>query len=259
MTRSLVMTGAEPASFAGGEVGVLVLHGFTGCPQSLRHLAETFAAAGITVELPLLPGHGTSVEDMVPTRWDDWAAAAESSYTELASRCTRVFVAGLSMGATLACWLASRHPEIAGLVAVNPMVEPPAEVFRDMLRGALDAGVEVAPGVGSDIARPGVTELAYDVSPVEAALSLFEGIDELMPRLGDIRCPVLLLTSEEDHVVAPVSSELLARRVGGPIRRVRLERSYHVATLDWDAGKIEAEAVSFVGDGVASVSTLEQS
>lgn len=246
MTGTAVMRGAEPASYAGGDVGVLVLHGFTGCPQSLRGLAEAFARGGLTVELPLLPGHGTSVDDLARTRWEDWCAAAEAAYAELASRCTTVFVAGLSMGGSLACWLTSRHPEIAGVVVVNPMIEPPAEAFRDMLRSALDAGVEVAPAIGSDIARQGVTELAYDGAPVRSALSLFEGVDELLPKLGDIRCPVLVFTSADDHVVPPVSSDLLARRVAGPVERVRLERSYHVATLDWDAEGIESEAVDFV-------------
>jgi len=68
------------------------------------------ADAGFTVELPLLPGHGTSIEDMVTTRWADWSAAAERAYEELAARCSAVVVAGLSMGGTLTLWLAERHP-----------------------------------------------------------------------------------------------------------------------------------------------------
>jgi carboxylesterase len=68
-TRDDLIPGAEPFSAAGGPAGVLVLHGFTGNPQSMRGLAEAFAATGFTVELPLLPGHGTKVEDMIPTRW----------------------------------------------------------------------------------------------------------------------------------------------------------------------------------------------
>ena len=66
-----------------------------------------------------------SVEDMVPTRWEDWSAAAEAAYQALAARCDRVAVVGLSMGGTLACWLAERHPEIAGIAVVNPLVDPP--------------------------------------------------------------------------------------------------------------------------------------
>jgi len=57
-----------------------VLHGFTGNPQSMRGLAVALADAGLTVEMPLLPGHGTAVEDMVPTRWEHWSGAAEAAY-----------------------------------------------------------------------------------------------------------------------------------------------------------------------------------
>ena len=121
------MPGAEPWETEGSgelaDIGVLVVHGFTGNPQSMRPLAEAFAGAGFTVSLPLLPGHGTQVEDMLPTRWTDWSAAAEDAYDRLAARTRAVVVAGLSMGGTLAAWLATRHPEIAGLVLVNPLID----------------------------------------------------------------------------------------------------------------------------------------
>src|SRR3954447_4486711 len=104
------MPGAEPFSAAGGPDAVLVVHGFTGSPQSMRPLAEAFAAAGFTVELPRLPGHGTSLEDMITTGWDDWSSAAEATYADLAARCSKVVVAGLSMGGTITTWLAARHP-----------------------------------------------------------------------------------------------------------------------------------------------------
>src|SRR5579872_3122867 len=171
------MPGAEPFSHDGGTLGVLVLHGFTGNPQSMRPQADALADDGYTVELPLLPGHGTAVEDMIPTRFDDYTEAAEQAYLGLAARCDEVAVVALSMGGTLACLLAERHPEIRGLVLVNPFVDPPAETFRDVLRGLLETGTEVAPGVGSDIAKEGSVESAYAGSPVAAALSLFEGID----------------------------------------------------------------------------------
>ncbi|HAM03593.1 MAG TPA: hypothetical protein DCQ30_15425 [Acidimicrobiaceae bacterium] len=243
-----VIPGAEPMARTGGDDGVLVLHGFTGNPQSLRPLAEAVADAGYSVELPLLPGHGTALEDMVPTRFADWARAADEAYEGLAARCRRVAVAALSMGGTLACRLAERRPEITALVLVNPMVEPPAESYRDVLRGLLASGTDVAPGIGSDIAREGGVELSYAGSPLEAALSLFEGVDEVAAGLASISCPVLLFSSRNDHVVPSSSGDLLAARVSGPVERVWLERSYHVATLDHDAPLIESRTVSFLAE-----------
>jgi carboxylesterase len=240
-----IMSGAEPWSAPGGPDGALVLHGFTGNPQSMRRLAEALAGAGLAVELPLLPGHGTAVEDMLPTRWKDWSTAVKDAYDDLASRTRRVIVAGLSMGGTLAVWLATCHPEIGGLVAINPFIEPPAESFREMLRGALEAGTETMSGIGSDIALEGVEELAYPSSPIAPMLSMMEATDTIAADLGRIRCPVLLFSSRQDHVVPSASGDVLAAGVGGPIERIWLERSYHVATLDYDRGLIEARAVEF--------------
>ena len=239
------LAGAEPFAAPGGPHGALVLHGFTGCPQSMRGLAEAFAEAGFATELPLLPGHGTTIEDMLPTRWDDWWGAARAAYADLAARCDKVVVAGLSMGGTLVCRLAAEHPEVAAMVAVNPLVEPPAESFLDIIRGSIEAGVEVIPGVGGDIAKPGVTESAYDGTPAAPILSLMEAVADLPPKLGDIHCPVLLFTSRQDHVVPPASSELLARSVSGPVDHVWLDKSYHVATLDYDGDHIAERSVEF--------------
>jgi len=243
MTAPL-LPNAEPFSAAGGPNGVLVCHGFTGNPGSMRSLAQAFAAAGFTVELPLWPGHGTSVDDMIETSWDDWAGAAEAAYAELAGRCEKVVVAGLSMGGTLTCWLAARHPEIAGIVLVNPAVEPPADSFVEMIEGMAATGADRIPGIGSDIAM-GIPEGAYSETPLQPLLSLIAAERELAPRLGDIRCPVLLCTSPQDHVVPPSSSDFLAERVSGPVERVTLERSYHVATMDYDREEIEQRAIDF--------------
>jgi carboxylesterase len=239
-----VIPGAEPWSADGGPHGALVLHGFTGNPNSMRGLAQAFAAAGFTVGLPLLPGHGTALDDMVPTRWADWSTAAEAAYADLAARCEKVVVAGLSMGGTLTVWLAAHHPEIAGIVVVNGLVEPADPAVPDALRQVLATG-PVMPGIGSDIADPDVKESAYDGAPIEPLLSLFDAVDELHPKLGEVRCPVLIITSRQDHVVVPTNSDVLAEKVSGPVERVFLERSYHVATLDYDKAEIEARAVEF--------------
>ena len=242
-----ILAGAEPFSQAGGPSGVLVLHGFTGNPQSLRPLAEALADAGYSVELPLLPGHGTAVEDLIPKRWSDWSAAAAAAYGALADTCPDVAVVALSMGGTLACWLAEHHPEIRALALVNPFIDPPAETFRDVLRQVLAGGTALAPGVGSDIAKEGSQELAYPGTPIEAVLSLFEGIDETAAELRRIDCPVLLLSSRQDHVVPSSSGDVLAASVSGPVERVWLEKSFHVATLDYDAEEITERVLRFVG------------
>ena len=246
MSEPAIMPGAEPLSAAGSDVGVLVVHGFTGNPGTMRPLAEALAGAGFSVEMPRLPGHGTTIEDMMTTTWADWSGATEAAYTDLAGRCRAVVVAGLSMGGTLTAWLAARHPEVAGIVCINPAVAAREPEVKEMVTLMLGAGETVSPGIGSDIADPDAHESAYEGTPLSCALSLFEALDDLQPLLAAITCPVLLLTSPEDHVVEPASSDHLAASVSGPVERVSLDRSYHVATLDYDKELIAERTIAFV-------------
>ena len=227
---------------------MLALHGFTGNPSSMRGLAQAMAAAGCHVELPVLPGHGTSIEDMLTTGWADWTAAVDEAYGRLAERADRIVASGLSMGGSLALWTALAHPEIAGLVLVNPAtVAQPADV-RAMLTEMLADGIEVAPGIGSDIADPGAHEIAYEGMPLRPLISFIDdGLTVLQERYGELTMPLLLFTSREDHVVEPSNSEYLAEHHGGDVDHRWLERSYHVATQDFDRDAIFLAAAEFVG------------
>ena len=243
---SEILPGAEPMSVEGGRTGVLVLHGFTGNPQSMRPLAEAFAAAGHAVEMPLLSGHGTRLEDMLDTSWADWSADAEAAYERLAARTDRVVVAGLSMGGSLTVWLATRHPEIAGIICVNPATQAAAEV-RDFIQTLVDDGQEVMDSIGSDVADPASPELAYPGTPLRPLLSMFDAANEVQSSIGSIKCPLLLFTSPEDHVVPPADSDFLAEHIGGTVERVSCDRSYHVATIDYDKDLIIERSLEFVG------------
>ena len=239
-----VIPGAEPTTFDGGPVGVLVLHGFTGNPGSVRGLAERLAAEGFTVDLPLLPGHGTVVEDLIETGWADWSAHAEARYAVLAARCEQVVVMGLSMGGALAAWLGSEHAEIAGLVCINPVVSVPAGM-REAVEQVLASGADRFAGIGSDIAEPGMVETAYSDTPLAPLLTMFDAADNLGDRLERITSPLLIVTSRQDHVVPPENSDLLAAAVSGPVERLWCERSYHVVTQDYDREIVFEAAVGF--------------
>lgn len=225
--------------------GALLVHGYTSTPQSMEGLAAALTEAGFEVEVPLLPGHGTEVEDLVPRRWGDWVTAVEEAWDKLAARHERAFVVGMSMGGTLATWLASSRPDVAGLACVNPIVDPPAESFRELLRAFVAAGHDCVPGPANDVSEPDAREVAYPQWPIEPMLSLFEAQDELLGRLAAVACPVLVVTSAHDHVVPPVSSDMLAEGVSGPVERLLLERSFHLATLDVERDVVEAAVVAF--------------
>jgi carboxylesterase len=245
-TSPSVLPGAEPLSHVGTNgCGVVVLHGFTGNPSSMRGVAEAFVAAGYSVEMPRLPGHGTTLADMMTTSWADWSGCVSEVYSGLASRVNKVVVVGLSMGGTLTAFLAAHNPEIAGIVTINGALEPMNPDFRAMVEGMVEAGGTEVPGIGSDIAKPGVVESAYPGTPLAGLLSLADGGAELDLLVPKITCPALVMYSPQDHVVSVTASPYFASKVGGPVELVTLDRSFHVATLDFDAEHINERAVEF--------------
>jgi carboxylesterase len=241
-----VIAGAEPYSREGGSIGVLLCHGFTGSPHSLRPWAEYLAAAGLSVSVPRLPGHGTTWQEMSRTRWEDWYAEVDRGYEDLRGHSGEIFVMGLSLGGCLALRMAElRGSAVSGLVLVNPSLAPDTKIF--MLAPLLKLVVPSLKGVGSDIKKADVRELAYDRVPVRAAATLPALWRLTQSRLSEVTQPVLVYRSTVDHVVGPASLRVLRAALPADQLTVRdLPDSYHVATLDNDAQTIFAGSLEFV-------------
>lgn len=237
---------AEPFFYEAGTTGVLVIHGFTGSTQSMRPLGQALHRAGFTVSGPRLAGHGISPAAMSVTGARDWVASVEAALVTLRQHSRRVFVTGLSMGGTLTLYTAAMHAgEIAGAIPINAVVRLDSP---DIATIALSAEAPATvPGIGSDIKKPGVRELAYTEVPVPcfAALHALTSVTHaLLPRLT---CPMLIVTSREDHVVPPENGDLIEARVGSArVERLWLDDSYHVATIDNDAALIAERTISFI-------------
>lgn len=243
-----VIEGCEAWSHAGRRgSGALVLHGFTGAPASVRNVAEALAAAGHHVELPRLPGHGTSIDDMLGTAWRDWFGEALAAHDRLAERVGDVVVVGQSMGATLALALALERPRTRGVVCVNPLTRPRGDDVIEMIDDYLDDDIRVAPGEGSDIADPDGSDISYPGTPLAQLRSLLvDGVAPIAGRFGELTMPLRLFTSRQDHVVEPADSEHLAVVYGGDVEHTWLERSFHVATRDYERDVVIAGTVEFV-------------
>ena len=244
MSTPPVLPGAEPVDLPGGPVGVLLSHGFTGTTQSMRDWAHHLHAAGLTVHAPRLPGHGTTMKDMNTTRFEDWYGEVERAFDDLLQRCESVFAMGLSMGGTRVLRLAQLRPhEVAGVVTVNPSLATERKDAK--LLPVLSKVLPYFKGVGDDIKKEGVHELAYPKIPLKAALSLQQAWPVVRRDLHRITAPVLSFRSLQDHVVEAVSGKALLEGVPHAEERV-LENSYHVATLDHDAPRIFEESLDFV-------------
>lgn len=241
-----LMPGAEPYSHDGGDTGVLLLHGFTSSPKSMKPWGEFLASHGYTVRVPRLPGHGTRWQDMNITTWQDWYAEADRSFRELAARSSQVFVMGLSMGGSLTLRLAEMKGDaIAGIVLVNPAVhsERPDRFALPILKHVIGS----FPGISNDIKKPGQDEGAYDRIPLKAAHSLTHLWSAVKTDIAAIDQPLLLFRSAEDHVVEASNAAWILSHVSSTdVREIVLMDSFHVATLDNDADLIHRESLDFL-------------
>lgn len=231
---------------SGRRIGVLLSHGFTGSPASMVPWGRYLAEQGYAVSVPLLPGHGTTWQDMLPTTFAHYYEALEQEFQALKARSDVVVVGGLSMGGCLAIWLAAKHPhDVAGLVLVNPAV---ASTNKQLLAlPALKMVVKSMPGITDDIKKPGVSEHGYDRVPLRALHSMVRTWKEVRDDLPKVTAPVLLFRSAEDHVVDPSSARIILGNISSRDATERiLPNSYHVATLDNDAPQIFEESAAFI-------------
>ena len=172
---------SSPFTGTGARTGVLISHGFTGSPWAVREWAASLADAGFAVRAPLLPGHGTSWQELARIHWRDWHAALDAAYLDLAGDCEQVIVAGLSMGGALALRIAATRP-VAGAVVVNPGLI--IDDRRAPLAGILKFVVKSTPAIANDILKEGIDEGAYPRTPVAAAYELnkmFKDTVRLLP------------------------------------------------------------------------------
>ncbi|MFS3129721.1 alpha/beta hydrolase [Nocardioides sp. Bht2] len=225
-------------------LGVLLSHGFTGSPASMRPWAEYLAERGYGVEVPLLPGHGTSWQEMNTTGWADWHGAVEAAFTRLRADHDVVVVAGLSMGGALALRLAADHPDdVAAVVLVNPGINSTNKQLLAL--PVLKWLMPSMPAIGNDIKKPGGDEHGYERTPLKALASMLGGWRQVRADLAKVKAPVQVFRSVDDHVLDPSSVELITRHV--PNASVTLlHDSFHVATIDNDAPRIYADSAEFI-------------
>lgn len=227
-------------------IGVLLLHGFTGTPASMRPWAHFLNGHGYTVSVPLMPGHGTTWHDLNSVSWQEWPAKVEAELEELRKNCTKVFICALSMGGGNALYVAARNQgKLDGLILVNPMIHIPGvqikfvHIFSRIQKSRAS--------VGDDIKKPGVTEWGYDALPIKGVAQLYKYLKLARAGLPTIMTPTLLFHSVDDHILPVSNTEIIMKELGtSDKKRMELANSYHVATLDYDAETIFENSRIFI-------------
>jgi carboxylesterase len=238
-----VRPGCEPFSLAGGPVGVLMVHGFTGSPASMRPIGEWLAAQGLSVEGVRLPGHGTDIEDLRRRRWTEWVDEAARGLAALRERSRTVVAFGQSGGASIVLALvASRPHDVDGVALTNPYV-------FDARLLAVPVGRRVLRdwwGVGNDIAKAGQDEHAYERMPVAGLAELSEAMRFVRAVLSEIRQPIVVFRSGTDHVIPRSNATKVLERIGSERKQlVPCPNSYHVLPLDHDAPLVRERVLAF--------------
>ncbi len=235
----------------GGPIGVLLSHGFSATTAEVRLLGRILHEKGYTVSGPLLPGHGTTPAEMNRVHWRDWVATLERAYQDLQARCEQVFIGGESMGAVLALYLASEHPEVAGVLAYSPALEIEGWV------------VAWAPVIGPLMVpfRPFFMKeqldsedqwQGYVENPVKAAGQLTLLRNQVRRRLARIQQPTLVVQGRLDKAIAPHSGQAVYDGVSATLKEMHwMERSPHTVLLDCELDDIAAYTLAFMEKALA--------
>ncbi|NWN88974.1 MAG: alpha/beta fold hydrolase [Micrococcaceae bacterium] len=235
-----------PLAKQGARWAVLLLHGFTSVPSAVLPWGHALAAAGATVHIPLLSGHGTSVVDLSCTTARQWRIDVQQALDGLFRQgFDHIAVGGLSMGGTLALDAAANRPVDVTFV-VNPALSfKPLDCVGAIASSFIHRLVPTVGPLAGDIKKPGVSEQAYDRTPTAAVHQLARLFSTARRRLSRISAPVKLYWSTQDHIVPASSAKTLENNTSsGLFQKVVLDRSYHVATLDFDAEVIHEHSVA---------------
>ena len=245
--------GLDPSAFTlqGGPVGCLLLHGYTGSPPEMRLVGEYLNQRGITVSAPLLSGHGTEPEDLNRYKWTDWYADAEDALIELRSRCSILFVAGLSMGALLTLHLGARHPEIMGLITYSPPIGVRNKLIHlsPYLKYFIRQWGKADDNADTDLTDPEAVKRlwSYETNPTWGAHEVYKLMRLVRRELPAITRPILIMQSTKDEAVAAAAGQLLYDEIGSSDKEfVLLHNSGHCITVDAEREEVFQHSHDFI-------------
>ncbi|CAM2946460.1 acyl-CoA synthetase [Legionella steigerwaltii] len=254
------------------EVGVLLVHGYSGTPGEVSELAFQLAKSDITVAVPQLAGHCSSYSDLKNTNWQDWYTSVKKAFDLLSQHCEKIFVAGLSAGSLLALNLALENPEhIAGVILLSPVffydgwnISKWQRAFNSLmihsyLRYIYKVRDKAPYGIKNETIREAIASLlvngkekniAKTGNMIVPALGLYE-VDKLIKyiqgKLSCIKSPTLVVHSLDDDMASYKNAEYVKNHIGSElIEIVYLNNSYHIITLDNEKELVALNLIRFI-------------
>lgn len=223
----------EDIFFENGPVGCQLIHGFTANQNEVLPLGRFLASKGVSILIPSLPGHGTAPEDMMQVKWQAWAGKVLDGHNRLRATCREVFVCGMSMGGVLALQLAQKQL-LEGVVAMAAAFDFPKwqkATARALKRVWQYKNKDGGPDIKD---KSMAAELgSYDRYPIRAVNELFALVDNVRSGLAEVRNPLLLLYSKQDHTIPVADGYRILERVSSTSKElIELRESYHIITMD---------------------------
>ena len=234
----------NPFLFEGGKIGILLMHGLTATASEVRGFAERLRDQGYTVAGPLLPGHGTTPEDLNRMTWSDWLAEGTRVYKQLQETCDHVFVGGESTGGAIALYMATQFPEIAGVLTYAPAIKLNLS-WQDKIKMRLFAPfIPYVPKGSIDVSEKWQ---GYPENPLKAGLSLVDLGKVTTQRLTKINQPVLVMQGRLDTTVHPTAGDIIMTGINSKLKEhYWMEQSSHVILLDQELDKVTQLTVDFI-------------
>jgi carboxylesterase len=234
-----IVAGAAPIDLQGDSAhAVLLLHGFGDTPQTLEYLAHSLHAQGWNVRVPLLPGHGRTLDEFAASRATDWIAFARAELDSLKSRYETVSIVGLSMGGSLATILAAEVPDVPALVLLAPYLSMPTRLRRAArLHHVVGAVVPYLRGGGERSIRDPAEvsrNLAYGFTTPRLVFELARVVKRARLAAPRVSAPTLVVQSRQDNrIPADAAQRAFALFTTNERRMLWTEGNGHIISVDY--------------------------
>lgn len=208
-------------------IGCLLIHGFTGAPFEIQPLADYLReTTDWVISTPTLPGHGDTLQ-LKGVSNKQWINHAEKELQLLLEKCDQVYVIGFSMGGLIAGYLATKYP-IDKLVLLSA-----AAYYINLKQLLLDIKNMIKDGYQGNI-NENELFLRYKKkvveTPISATIEFRRLVNQIRPRLKDIKVPTLIVQGECDGIVPVKSANYIYETIDSKIKRMCLlpESKHHV-------------------------------